>query len=225
MTGKTHRVGGALCALAGYSLLEQKGLLIHDVSPLLQLGVMYPFAIYGSVVSDLDHHWESAPCKDILSWGINKVLHLTTKLKSKNPIINIFNAKHRSWQTHSDLFLVSILVLSDWLLTSATGAESILINLVFSGLLLGIISHMILDMLTPEGIWSVILVLIKGFLKKVLKIKIKAFPTKIHFVPKSSFFATDGPWEEIVRKMMWVLCFILLIRIVYLCLPYRFVFL
>ena len=67
MTGKTHRVGGMLCCLGGYTLLEANGMLLGDVNPLLQLTIMYPFAIYGSTVSDLDHHWQSAPSKDIVS--------------------------------------------------------------------------------------------------------------------------------------------------------------
>lgn len=218
MTGKTHRVGGALCALAGYSYLESKGLLISGVSPLLQLTVMYPFALYGSVLSDLDHHWDSAPCKDVVSFIINKILHLTTKLKSKNPIINIFNAKHRSWQTHSDLFLFAVLFLANFILKKANGAESIIINLVFAGLLLGVISHIILDSLTPEGIKSVILMLLQRITK------VKTIPTKIRFVPKSSFFATDGPWEGYVKRIMWVICFILLLRIIYGYLPYHITF-
>lgn len=205
MTGKTHRIGGMVCAMTGYCLLESKGLLINDVDPLLQLTVIYPFALYGSVVSDLDHHWESAPCKDIVSFGINKLLHIT-------------GAKHRSWQTHSDLFLCLILALGNLLLHFASGAESIIINLVFSGLLLGVISHMILDSLTPQGIHSVILILISKVTGN------KKMPTKIRFVPKAAYFATDGPWEGNVRRVLWFLSFILLIRIAISYLPYEVVF-
>lgn len=209
MTGKTHRLGGMVCAMAGYSLLEYKGLLINDVDPLLQLTVIYPFALYGSVVSDLDHHWESTPCKDIVSWVINKILHIT-------------GAKHRSWHTHSDAFLVFLLAIGNLLLHFATSAESIIINLVFSGLLLGVISHMILDSLTPQGIHSVVLLLISKVITAITGKK--NFPTKIRFVPKTPYFATDGPWEERVRKVLWLLCFLLLIRIAMSYLPYDIVF-
>lgn len=219
MTGATHRVGGVVCALAGYTILEQKGMLISDVSPLLQLTVMYPFAIYGSTVSDLDHHWQSAPSKDIVSFCINKILHLTTDLRkrtgSKNPVLAIFDAKHRSWQTHSDLFLILMIILSFQAIgSSISGANSIIMKLVFTGFILGIISHLILDMLTPEGIWCTF----STTLSRVLKIKV---PEKIHLVPKTKFFATGGTWEKLVRYLMWVISFILLIRILYGMSPYQ----
>lgn len=218
MTGKTHRVGGALCALAGYTYLESKGMLIADVKPLLQLTVIYPFALYGSVISDLDHHWESAPCKDAVSFIINRILHLTTKMKSKNPVLNLFNAKHRSWQTHSDLFFALVVGLYVLLIRGAVGSESVILHLVFAGLLLGVTSHLLLDSITPEGIHSVVLIVIKKITK------LKQLPTKIRFVPKSSFFATDGPWEGYVRKAMWVICFIFIMRIIYVYLPYHITF-
>lgn len=219
MTGATHRVGGVMCALAGYTILEQRGMLISNVNPLLQLAVIYPFAIYGSTVSDLDHHWQSAPSKDIVSFCINKILHLTTELRkrtgSKNPILGICDAKHRSWQTHSDLFLLIMIVLSIQAIGgSIDGANSIIMKLVFTGLILGIISHLILDMLTPEGIWCTL----STVLSRIFKVKI---PEKIHLVPKTRFFATGGSWEKMVRWLMWVVSFILLIRILWGISPYQ----
>ena len=109
MQGKTHRIGGVLCAATGYVLLSSKGLLLKDVNPLLQLAVMYPFAIYGSVMPDLDHHWESAPVRDPVSWGINKVLHLANGKSNIAKPLKLFDAKHRSWQTHSDIFLILLI--------------------------------------------------------------------------------------------------------------------
>lgn len=219
MTGATHRVGGVVCALAGYTLLESKGMLINDVNPILQLAVMYPFAIYGSTFSDLDHHWQSAPSKDVVSFCVNKILHLTTdlrkKTKSKNPVLKVFDAKHRSWQTHSDLFLLIMLLVSfKFIFSPIDGANSIIGKLVFTGFILGIISHLILDMLTPEGIWSVVLLSIG----KIFKMKL---PTKIHFVPRSKFFATGGSWEKYVRWAMWFISFILFVRILWVMSPYQ----
>ena len=40
MTGKTHRVGGMLCVLGGFTYLESKGFLLINVNPLLQLNFM-----------------------------------------------------------------------------------------------------------------------------------------------------------------------------------------
>lgn len=226
MTGKTHRIGGVLCCLAGYSLLQSKGYLIQGVSPLVQLTVMYPFSIYGSIVSDLDHNPKSAPAKDPFSVGINKILHLSTGIckkasernKNLNPLLSVLNAKHRSWQTHSDLFLILAVMLSHWLLNGTfSGVDVIIIRLISLGLILGIMSHMILDMLTPEGIWSLISIAIS----KLTGIKT---PKKIHLVPSKKFFATDGPWEECVRKIMLFVCWILIVRIIYMALPYKFSF-
>lgn len=220
MQGNTHRVGGMLCALAGYSLLESKGMLIGNVSPLLQLTVIYPFALYGSTFPDLDHHSESAPSKDIVSVIVNRVLHLTSGIRKStgksNPVLKIFDAQHRSWQTHSDLFLLICIALSAFLIgSSSVDANGIILKLVAVGFILGVISHMILDMLTPQGIWSVVLVGIS----KVLGFK--KFPQKISLVPKAKFFSTGSKWEDLIRYLMWIVCFILLARILYLMSPYR----
>lgn len=223
MTGKTHRVGGMLCALGGYVLLENKGLLARDINPVLQLTVIYPFAIYGSIVSDLDHNWNSSPSKDIVSYIINRLLHLSSFLgneKTKtNFILNLFDANHRSWQTHSDLFLVVMLFLAYRLLnlTGIQKADALIIRLVFTGLIFGVISHLVLDMLTPEGIWCIGLMIFDKSGKKKI-------PRKIHLVPKSGFFSTGGPWEGLVRAVMWVMCFIFVLIILYDVSPYMIVF-
>lgn len=215
MTGKTHRVGGVLCAVAGYSILQNKGMLLGDVNQILQLVVIYPFAVYGSTFSDLDHHWESAPSKDIVSWCINKILHLTTPLRKagvKAPFVGLLDARHRSWQTHSDLFLMLVM----WLAWYALSFGDSVAKLVSVGFLLGVISHMILDMLTPEGISSIM-----GFGLNKLGIKV---PTRLRFVPSTKFFATGGKWEDLIRVIMWLLTALILIRIIYIWSPYRLEF-
>lgn len=223
MQGNTHRIGGMLCALAGYTILESKGMLIRDVSPLLQLAVIYPFSIYGSVFPDLDHHEDSIPSHDVVSVGINKILHATTAMRKVNggklsTVLSVFDAKHRSWQTHSDMFLIiCILVSMSFINSSVMTPNDIILKLVFTGFILGVVSHMILDLLTPEGIWCIGL----GLVGKISGSK--SLPRKIHFVPKSRFFATGGVWEKLVRYVMWVICSALFIRIVYHMLPYRFI--
>lgn len=227
MTGKTHRVGGMLCVLGGYSMLQSKGMLLANVSPLVQLVVMYPFAIYGSIVSDLDHHWQSAPSKDVVSLAINKILHLTSRItdnmnekSTSYKLLSIFDAKHRSWQTHSDLFLILMVVISSGMVnTDVSSANSVIIRLVSMGLILGIISHLILDMLTPEGIWCIISTTIRNVTGK------KIFPQKISLVPNSKFFRTGGEWENIVRWIMWVICLVLFLKIVLAMSPYSLTFL
>lgn len=200
MTGKTHRLGGVVVCLGGYMALQSNNMLLPNVDPILQLAVIYPFAIYGSTVSDLDHHWQSAPSKDPISWIINKLLHIAPK--SRNTFVN---AKHRSWQTHSDLFLF-LMILAGIILfnTSTTGFDQALIRLIFTGLIFGIISHLILDMLTPQGIWSILLVGIKKLFG------VRGMPVKLDLVPDTSFFSTDGPWEHGVRIVLWLVSFLLL---------------
>ena len=218
MQGKTHRVGGVLSALAGYAILEGNDMLISNVEPVLQLAVMYPFAIYGSIVSDLDHNWNSAPAKDPFSWCINKVLHLTTGLRQKsgkklNPALSVFDAKHRSWQTHSDLFLFVFIALSFFIGSSSiVGASSIIFKLIMLGFTLGLISHLILDSLTPEGIWFIVPSIIRR--KKI----------SFRLVPKSKFFATGGGWERLIRSIMWVIIIFLSIYVIYTMSPYRISF-
>lgn len=224
MTGKTHRVGGMLCVLGGFTYLESRGLLLRNVNPLLQLTVMYPFALYGSIVSDLDHNANSIPSKDIVSVAINRVLHLTSGLNEstggRNKVFGLLDAKHRSWQTHSDLFLVALMYALYQMVmeTKLATVESVIWSLVGMGFILGVISHLILDMITPEGIWSFILV---GISKVTGK---KLIPKKLRLVPDSKFFSTGGPWESLVRNILWICCVVLFIRLIYLMTPYRITF-
>lgn len=224
MTGKTHRVGGMLCVLGGFTYLESKGLLLRNVNPLLQLTVMYPFALYGSIVSDLDHNANSIPSKDIVSVAINRVLHLTSGLNEstggRNKVFGLLDAKHRSWQTHSDLFLVALMYALYQMVmeTKLATVESVIWSLVGMGFILGVISHLVLDMITPEGIWSFILV---GISKVTGK---KLIPKKLRLVPDSKFFSTGGPWESLVRNILWICCVVLFIRLIYLMSPYRITF-
>lgn len=224
MTGKTHRVGGMLCVLGGFTYLESKGLLLRNVNPLLQLTVMYPFALYGSIVSDLDHNANSIPSKDIVSVAINRVLHLTSGLNEstggRNKVFGLLDAKHRSWQTHSDLFLVALMYALYQMVmeTKLATVESVIWSLVGMGFILGVISHLVLDMITPEGIWSFILVGISKVTGKRL------MPKKLRLVPDSKFFSTGGPWEILVRNILWICCVVLFIRLIYLMTPYRITF-
>lgn len=200
MTGKTHRLGGVVVCLGGFLALKETNMLIPNVDPMLQLAVIYPFAIYGSIVSDLDHHWQSAPSKDPISWIVNKLLHMAPN--SKNTFLN---AKHRSWQTHSDLFLVLMILAGVFMFNSSYNSfDQALIRLIFIGLIFGIISHLILDMLTPQGIWSVLLVGIKNLLG------VKRMQVKLDLVPNTPYFATDGPWEHLVRAILWIISLALL---------------
>lgn len=209
--------------MAGYSYLKSKGLLLDNITPLVQLTIMYPFALWGSTFSDLDHNPNSIPSRDIVSIGVNKILHLTTSIRegkrddkgTVNTALGVFDAKHRSWQTHSDLFLILVCLLAWSMLESlGTSVEGILIRLIFLGFILGVVSHLILDMLTPEGIWSILGI----SLGKIVKKKV---PEKISFVPHWKFFSTGGKWEDLIRWLMWVVCILIAMYILYDLSPYR----
>ena len=219
MTGATHKAGGMLVSLVGFELLRQKGLLLPNVNIGLQWLVMYPFTMWGSIASDLDHHWDSCPQKDYPSRLINLALHITKPVKEsyektmssknrrKSPayrIANALNAKHRSWQTHSTLTLYLmffILYLAfNQKLPSLGAIDSMILTLVLTGICMGIIAHFILDMITPEGIWLISLVMLNSILS-VFNPRIK-IPAKLHLVPNNSFFATGGAWEQKVQKFL-----------------------
>lgn len=232
MTGATHRAGGMLVSIVGFAILREKGLLLPNVNEAVQWLVMYPFTMWGSVASDLDHHWDSCPSKDIPSRAVNAALHITKPVKKMmdstlsesarkhNPLyhfVDFFNASHRSWQTHSDLTLFVMLCLLYKVFTGAIGGlseiDSAIITLVLTGICLGVVAHFILDALTPEGIWLSECVVI-GKLLQLLGLKVK-LPQKLHLVPKTTFFATGGPWEQFVQKVLKICTVLVLIWFLY----------
>lgn len=181
MLGKTHRAGGTVFALVGFEVMRQQELLIPDVNPLLQLAIIYPVAQWASTLPDLDHHWGSVGGKTPVNWVLHKFLHLT-------------QPKHRSWQTHSVLvsggllFLLYTLVNVGYnIFPTASAIDWVIAKILVYGFILGYTSHLVLDFINPSGIH-----LIPGM-------KIKA-------VPKSSFFATGGPWEN---KVIYPLCLVI----------------
>lgn len=55
----THKAGGAFGMLIAFQFMKSKGLLVEDLSPIMQLAIMYPAASFGSTLPDLDHSWHS----------------------------------------------------------------------------------------------------------------------------------------------------------------------
>lgn len=241
MTGKTHRVGGMLGSLVGYVVLKNNGLLVSEISEPLQVLLMYSSSMYGSILSDMDNDWGSCPSKDIFSWLIYKVLHLTTPIRkflNKGKIrkkiykvlkipLEFFDSRHRSWQTHSDLSII-LVILGMIILPNITNGmyDSTLICVLGEGLLSGVLSHLLLDVLTTDGIWSFILAPISIF-KSKHKDDIKDYLFRLSLVPDIKFFSTDdsnSPWERLVRGMMVVGIVLILLYILYLWSPYRISF-
>lgn len=188
MEGKSHRIGGVVAMLGTYEYLRVTGGLIQDIHPLVQLAVMYPASSFGAQFPDLDHHKGSIPIKTPAGDFAHKILHLT-------------KPKHRSWQTHSILvtggaiaLLLSLVNLWE-VYGGANLVEIMIVKLILYGFLIGVASHLVLDVLTPKGIW-----LIPGF--------------RIRLVPKSSFFSTGNTWEvKICRNIMYGISYILVLLI------------
>jgi membrane-bound metal-dependent hydrolase YbcI (DUF457 family) len=173
MLGKTHRAGGTVFMMVGFEVMRSKGLLLPDVNPFIQLAVMYPISQWGSTLPDLDHHWGSVGSKSPVNWVAHKILHLS-------------RPKHRSWQTHSLLFtggalmlLYSLVMLGDSQWLTASAMDWLVMRMMVVGLILGVGSHLVLDFINPSGIH-----LYPGY--------------KIRLVPRTSFFATGGPWETFI---------------------------
>lgn len=256
MMGATHRLGGVTSALGAYVLANSSGVVDAESVALysgLGLGVVsmvviYPFAVYGSTASDLDHHPGSSPHKDIVSVAVNRLLHVGSFIQGSAPkrslrykLGGILNAKHRSWQTHSDF---TVLLLS-WVLwavatgrfTVGNGVETVIVQLAIIGLICGLLAHLFLDAITPEGIH----LLTGKAVNKVLRRKV--VPEVLRLVPRKpvrvpvrkktkagyrrvvdeSFFATGHTWEVWVARSLRFINTMLFVWIVYDLQPYKLV--
>lgn len=233
LLGKTHRLGGVNAALGGFVALSATGNTLDDVNPLLQLAVVYPFAIYGSAWSDLDHHWGSVPFRDPVSRVFHTGLHATTKIRKgmksskmdKGPVytlLGIADSSHRSWQTHSDLTFFGLIAILWWTCFSQwsvfSGPDAIIVKLILTGLILGTLAHIFLDAITPEGIWMVIPMAFAKITKN------KKIPQKFGLVPDKHFFATGEKWENAWNKILTITSYLLLLWIIYDALPWHFEF-
>lgn len=213
MTGGTHKAGGMLMSIVGFALLKNNNLLAQDVNLGLQWLIIYPFCMWGSVASDLDHNPNAIPMKDYPSKLVNKALHITKPIEDVTEgnkksflykVARFFNARHRSWQTHSDLTLgVMIFLLYNLLTVQTLGSLSVtdlvILRLTLMGVCIGVLAHFLLDVITPEGIW------LSGCCIFNKLIRHKILPEKLHLVPKGhSFFATGGKWEMFIRKVLQI---------------------
>lgn len=222
MLGKTHRMGGAVAALGGYTLLKHNGHLVSDIAPLIQLAVIYPFAMWGSIAPDLDHHADSIPAKDPVSKLVHKVLHAFNKPADKiddtlglfkhktspfQKLIKALKCTHRAWQTHSEVTAILLWYIYMYVVGQPTSVENTVVTLVLTGLILGILSHIVLDMFTTAGVPTVL----GRVFSKVLPFNIR----NIRLVPKSSIFATGTLYETYVYRLLSFTATALLIYIIF----------
>lgn len=216
MTKKTHESGGMLFSVIGFYLLSSRNLLLSDVNIILQWLIIYIFCQWASTLSDNDHHWASCPHRDFLGFIVYFLIHIgspilkllvkcgVSKSSKLYKFVSLFTAKHRSWQTHSDLTLFCIVYclfkIMRGEILQLNAVDTAIASLVLMGISMGVLAHLVLDAITPKGIWlfiPMIINLFRGDNKKVIK-------DKLVLVPKSEFFSTGGSWEEIVRKFLIV---------------------
>lgn len=221
MMGKTHAAGGAVFALGGYILLKENSYLVADIAPALQLAIIYPFAMWASKAPDLDHHKDSIPMRDPISIAVNKGLHIFNKpakqfednngiFKKKSltgKLLNTLACKHRAWQTHSEVTAMLLGYTFYKVMQMPVNTQNTLILLIMTGLILGFISHIVLDMMTKAGIPTVIGRILSSFTPLNIR--------NIRIVPNSSIFATDTYYEKVVRWLLTTLSTFLLIYIIF----------
>lgn len=236
MMGKTHKAGGVLCALAGIQVINSITPLASDISPIIQFMVAYPFCMWGSTAPDLDHAWSNVEDKNPINYGIHKVLHVFNEVCDKAEmlgnrknfkLLKILACSHRSWQTHSELTMLLLLVIRSLVLVGLLGFIGIsgvnkdLVVLIVNGIIMGVGAHLFLDLFTVDGLKIVSLTLIKGIFVSVMKHKLT--PVKavtFRLVPKMDLFSTGTDegreYEKNVRKVLtvttymytacWLLC-------------------
>ena len=86
---------------------------------------------------------------------------------------------------------------------AGNAVETVIITLVLTGLSMGTLAHLVLDMLTPEGI-NLIIPKILNSLLKVVGVKTFHVPDVLRLVPRHKFFATGekNSWEVLVQKTL-----------------------
>ena len=168
MTYKTHKQYSI--AFAYITLMLLYTYKVFEFNYYLCFPVVILVSQWGAKFPDLDHEFKIIKDKNVLTWVINKLIHLT-------------GGKHRSWQTHSWDICIIYTVLSTYLankfLDNASLTLALLIN---SGFVSGWISHLFSDTLNGVG------VRLLCWLNK-----------KVHFVPRKigKFkFNTGGEWED-----------------------------
>ena len=130
MKGKTHIAGGIALGYLAFNNIEVLNVNLSDDKILL---LVTAGLTLGALIPDIDH----------------KNSTISNKVK---PIGNIISKifKHRGF-THSILGSIIIIILFGWLF-SLTGINKVFNIILIKSIYIGIISHILLDMLTPSGV-------------------------------------------------------------------------
>ena len=181
MTAPTHKQFSITWAALGALLLYL--MEMTEINFYLSLLIMIQMGKAGALFPDLDHNWHSVKEKNVLTWVVNKLLSIT-------------GAKHRSWQTHSLDIAILLTILSIRLPINLyetgvlSNANKEVLGVILLGFMVGWLSHLFSDMLTPGG------VRILFFYKKTLE-----------FVPRKLLgfsFSTGSLWEDMVFRVVQI---------------------
>lgn len=240
MLGKTHRAGGALSAVLVTQFMATNQYLTDEINMLSKFLIVYPFVLWSCTASDLDLGADCIPTDDPVSVMVNRGLHFFNKqydlykLKVEKfggsrrllAILKLLRCSHRSWQTHSDLTL-GLLIAVLWRLLSANTSGGLSMNqyilaLALTGIVVGMISHLLLDMLNPDGIKSVVLSLFRYICIRLVRIisgsrrKVEFKFVAIHLVPRNPFFdtTTNTEYERFIQSVTRVTTYLYMASLV-----------
>ena len=133
MTKETHSKGGYIIALLLLPYIYDTFMMEYTLSYRIVLLFIYAYFTYlGSLLCDID----------MKGSYISKRFPIIYKLFGKR-------FKHRGF-THSLLFICVIAFLGDMVIVSSD--NNVVFTCIFSGILAGVISHIILDLITKEGV-------------------------------------------------------------------------
>lgn len=185
MTAKTHVLGGMTLALGGFMCLDAGGLLLPDVNKTLQLSIIMPYALWSSTLPDLDQDKDSTAQNSPINFVIQK-------------FFNLIGAGHRSAKSHIVPVIVSLLlyfaIAFNLIFKAFNGTETTIIGLITLGFFVGLGSHMILDMMTKDGL--------------------KLGSITLRIVPELDIFRTGTFYESIVRRVLYVIASLFILMLV-----------
>ena len=183
MVGKTHVLGGSAFALGSYIVLRETGILNPDLESAAQLACIMPYAMWSATAPDFDQDNKDRAMASPINLAMQK-------------FFNLMGAGHRSLKSHVYPALIAT-VLSAISITgvnifgASNSNSAVVYCMVILGMAMGLLSHLLLDLCTKDGI----------------RINGKRYA----FVPEIDLFKADGIVEQIVRRFLYVLNILLFI--------------
>lgn len=182
MTEKTHAVGSLVFATGAFLIMDKCNMLDTQIVKIAQYGIITPYALWGTQIPDFD---QDNPNR-IVTNPVNRLIM---------DLFKVLGAKHRGIISHVlPIFLSGIVCLLMQLSIITFGMHKLsldVLHLMLLGLFLGLLSHLILDMCTKDGIY--------------------VCGKRVALVPKTDIFKTGSPYEKTFRSVLYIVCCILCI--------------